>query len=78
MIITTRSIGFSLHNYPCDYWRFGEDDFKFIFSDFEISVIKEDISQPGIFIKAIKPYNFKELDLSKYELYNIIERKRTL
>ena len=32
LLITTRSPGFELHDYPADYWRFTTSDFKEIFS----------------------------------------------
>ena len=32
LLITTRSPGFELHDYPSDYWRFSYDDFERIFS----------------------------------------------
>lgn len=78
LIITTRSKGFGFHEYPHDFWRYEEDDFKYIFSDFIINSIEKDTLAPGIFIKATKPKKFNEVDLSKYELYNIVEKKRTL
>lgn len=78
LLLTTRSIGFGFHGYPCDFWRYQEEDFRFIFSDFDIKAIEKDTLAPGVFIKAIKPKNFIEVDLLKYELYNIVEKKRIL
>jgi len=68
--LTTRSIGFGKHNYPYDWWRYQKEDMEYIFSDFEIQKIEIDPC-PGIFIKAKKPINYKEKDLSLYRLYNI-------
>jgi GT2 family glycosyltransferase/2-polyprenyl-3-methyl-5-hydroxy-6-metoxy-1,4-benzoquinol methylase len=32
LLVTTRSPGFELHDYPADHWRFSKDDFAKIFS----------------------------------------------
>ena len=78
LLLTTRSIGFGFHEYPCDFWRYEEEDMNYIFSDFIINKIKKDSLAPGIFIKATKSNSFSEVDLLKYELYNIVEKKKTL
>ena len=71
IILTTRSKGFRLHNYPHDFWRFEVEDMKNIFSDFIIEKIDSDPCAPGVFIKATKPENFIENDLSNYEVYRM-------
>lgn len=71
IVITTRSIGFSKHNYPYDFWRFEPKDMNFIFQDCLIEAIERDPYAPGIFIKVKKPLNFHEVDLSNYKLYDI-------
>lgn len=76
MLLTTRSVGFPVHSYPYDFWRYGADDMRAIFSDCVIEKIEEDRPDPGIFLKARKPAAFLENDLSGYELYSIITRKR--
>ena len=77
ILITTRSKGFPYHPFPYDFWRYELEDFKEIFSDLEIlSLEKDNIKSPGVFIKARKPQNFKERDLSDYKLYSIITNKR--
>lgn len=76
ILITTRSHGFKYHSYPYDFWRYEIDDMKNIFSDFEILSLKKDRQDPGVFIKAKKPYKFIEKDLSDYRLYCIISNKR--
>ena len=78
LILTTRSFSFPKHDFPHDFWRYEEEDFRFMFSDFVINQTKKDTIFAGIFIKATKPSNFVEVDLSKYELYNINEKKRIL
>jgi len=75
IILTTRSKGFGLHNYPVDFWRFEVEDMKHIFSDFIIEKIDTDPYGPGVFIKAIKPETFVEIDLSDYEVYSMPQPK---
>lgn len=77
LYLTTRSKNFPYHGYPYDYWRYEIDDMKLMFSDLDIDVLVKDHSPlwDGVFIKAKKPVNFKEADLSKHSLYSIISRK---
>lgn len=42
ILITTRSKGFTLHNYPVDFWRYEVSDMEKIFSDFTKVIIKPD------------------------------------
>ena len=77
LLITTRSKGFGLHEYPADFWRFEVEDMQAIFSDFEIEVISRDHLGPGVFIKARKPDTFQERDLTNQPLYSIIKDRRT-
>jgi len=45
LIITTRSPGFELHDYPVDYWRFSHEDFVEIFSPLgELLLVKDDMT----------------------------------
>lgn len=76
ILLTTRSAGFAYHAYPHDFWRFEVEDMRAIFSDCVIEKIEADAQEPGVFIKAVKPADFSEKDLSGYELYSIIERRR--
>lgn len=72
LILTTRSKGFPLHGYPSDYWRYETGDIDEIFSDFMIEANEKDTDDsPGVLVKAIKPFNFSENNLSNYELYSI-------
>lgn len=78
LLLTTRSKGFPFHGCPLDFWRFEEDDFRTIFSDFTIETLEQDAPQtPGVFLRARKPMTFVETDLAAHELYSIITRRRT-
>lgn len=76
ILLTTRSYGFPYHPSPTDFWRFEIDDMETIFSDCEILTLEKDREFPGVFIKIRKPIDFKEKDLSNYELYSIINHKK--
>lgn len=76
ILITTRSFGFNYHAFPYDFWRYELDDMKTIFSDCDIVSLQKDPKEAGIFIKAKKPKNFAENDLSDYLLYSIVSNKR--
>lgn len=52
LVLTTRSVGFPLHEYPGDYWRYSVNDLCRIFSDFDIQVAQPDPMVPGAFIAA--------------------------
>lgn len=69
ILITTRSKGFSKHDFPSDYWRFEIDDMKYIFSDCADVVIEPDLSMPGVFVRAIRTE--KLLDLKDYEVQSV-------
>jgi SAM-dependent methyltransferase len=64
LLITTRSPGFELHDYPADYWRFTYGDFEKIFQPLGDTIaIQNDLSMGwpcgiGILVK-------KKLDQSK-------------
>jgi SAM-dependent methyltransferase len=68
ILITTRSMGFSRHCHPYDYWRFEEEDMRKIFADCEIIKTEKDIYAPGIFILARKPHDFRECFLDEVEV----------
>ncbi|MFX0133373.1 MAG: class I SAM-dependent methyltransferase [Candidatus Hodarchaeota archaeon] len=76
ILITTRSYGFPYHGYPYDHWRYEIEDMKYIFSDFIIKKLEKDKLASGVFIKAIKPKDFIENDLTNYKLYSIILNMR--
>ncbi len=76
MLITTRSLGYRYHGWPYDFWRYEASDMERIFSDCQIIKIEQDMDEPGIFLKAIKPANFMENDLAEVELYSVVTETR--
>ena len=76
ILITTRSPGFHYHGYPYDFWRYEIQDMENIFSDCIIEKIEKDPISPGVFIKARKPRDFVEADLSGYSLHSVIFNRR--
>ena len=84
ILVTTRSRGFEFHGYPDDFWRYELEDMKAIFSDCEILMLEKDNSEilsktnrPGVFLKARKPMDFKEKNLSGILLYDINSGRRS-
>ena len=75
--VTTRSLGFPCHMHPHDFWRYEIEDMKIIFSDFEIRRLRRDCQEPGVFLKATKPPNWIQADLSAVSLYSMILGRRT-
>lgn len=76
LLLTTRSRGFARHyEHPGDYWRFSLDDMRRIFSDLSIEVLCEDPGGsgggPGVFLKASKPVNYQEAELSAISVYSM-------
>ncbi len=79
LLLTTRSPGFPFHGYPGDFWRYKVEDIRTIFSDTTIERLEtDDPTSPGVFLKARKPIQFFEADLSQYRLYSIIRRRRII
>ena len=76
LVVTTRSYGVDFHRQPYDFWRYQKDDFELIFGDLAIDDLQLDPTDPGLFIKARKPANFVERDLSEHKLYSILRQKK--
>lgn len=72
IMITTRSKGFSRHDYPGDYWRFEIEDMRAIFADCNIISLQSDPQVPGVFILAKRPvFDCEKVDLSGYEVMRV-------
>ena len=67
ILLTTRSPGYPLHEYPSDYWRFTRSDMVNIFEDFYIRTF-DDPSCSGVFVVGVKPNNWVSADLSNFEV----------
>lgn len=78
ILITTRSFGMPYHSWPYDFWRYEKEDIEEIFADFDVLALERDTCDPGILLKARKPNEFQEKDLSKYHLYNIVAGRRCI
>ena len=76
LFITTRSKGFNYHGHPYDFWRYELEDFQTLFSDMEIIKLEKDSLRPGVFLKACKPKNFTEKDLSEVALHSMVMDQR--
>ena len=76
VLITTRSYGFPLHEYPTDNWRFEVTDMCHIFGDFSDLVVENDTQDIGVFVKGKKPINHAHTDLTSCKIYNINYDKR--
>lgn len=61
ILLTARSPGFALHDFPGDYWRFTEDNMREAFADCEPHV-EHDPEAPGVFMHAIKPINWQDYE----------------
>jgi SAM-dependent methyltransferase len=55
MLMTCRSPGFALHDYPGDYWRFTVENIRAAFADCEVVDLREDPEAPGVFLHAVLP-----------------------
>jgi SAM-dependent methyltransferase len=77
VLITTRSKGFVYHGWPYDFWRYEPSDMEAIFSDFEIEALEsEHPGCPGVFLKARRPRQLAERELSGLSLYSIVHDAR--
>lgn len=76
ILITTRSEGFPLHDYPEDHWRFSLEDMSEIFKGAYFHTLREDPEQAGVccLVKNRPGYGLRSLDTIK--LYNINSGER--
>lgn len=75
ILVTTRSPGFAYHGYPYDFWRYELKDMERIFQDCRIEKLEPDPDK-GVFIKCVKPADFKEADLASCALYSMLTGAR--
>lgn len=64
-LITARGPGFPLHGYPYDWHRFTMHDFRRMFADFEICVVRDDPQYPGVLLLARKPLAWCPVNLAE-------------
>jgi len=55
LVVTTRSAGFPLHDFPGDYWRFSTGDLEAILGDMSDLRVEPDPESPGVFAAARAP-----------------------
>jgi hypothetical protein len=63
LLLTARSPGFKLHDYPADWWRYTLDDMRKIFADFEILALDPDGQAPGVMLFARKQQALRVVNL---------------
>ncbi len=76
LLITTRSLGFPIHGYPHDFWRYELADMPQILSGMNIESLESDPYAPGVFLKARK-LDAPATGLDEYELYSVVRRRRS-
>lgn len=56
MVITTRAVGFPLHCYPADHWRYTPEDFGIMFRDYRVIYLGDDhdLGSPGVMFVGVK------------------------
>jgi SAM-dependent methyltransferase len=74
ILITTRSEGFPLHDYPEDHWRFSLDDMCAIFGTYH--TLREDPEQNGVLCLIRKRPGYALRPLDDIKLYNINSGER--
>ena len=76
LLLTTRSKGYPLHDFPSDHWRFEVDDMKRIFADMDVLTLESDPQDPGVFVAAVDPEMYSSIvDLSEITVYSMAEKK---
>jgi len=78
LVLTTRSIGFKIHGYPYDFWRYQPEDIRFILRDFTDLLVEEDELAPGVFAIARKPITWQPVNLSTIALHSVVTRGRVI
>jgi|GEM_PF-1798579 len=76
IFIVAPSHDFSYHEYPYDFWRYEQEDFEEIFSDFIAVHAETNFLYNMTYLHAQKPETFIENDLSRHALYCIVTDKK--
>ena len=76
ILITTRSPGYPNNAFPHDFWRYDQADMRVLFADFELLALQDDPTRPGVFLKARKPLEWVEADMSGHALYSVVTGSR--
>lgn len=76
IIVTTCMPGHYYHPHPDDFWRYTPEDFREIFSDCRIDAVASDPRTLGVYIRATKPKQFTENNLSAFKLTSIVTGTR--
>ncbi len=75
IVLTTRSKGFGLHNFPHDHWRYEVEDMRTIFKDWFVRILA-DPDEPGVFVGGVKAPLSKMPEIPPLALYNINRDER--
>lgn len=75
LVVTTRSRGFPLHDFPADYWRFELEDFAAIFVDMEPLALERDPQVAGVFFAGLKLEHAAPADLASVEPWSMVDGK---
>lgn len=70
LILTTRSIGFGVHAFPDDYWRFSLEQMRQIFADLNDLKVETDGEVPGVFVCGRKS-EAASVDLSMINVFDM-------
>jgi SAM-dependent methyltransferase len=55
LLVTTRSAGFPLHDFPGDFWRFSVSDMRAMLGEMTDLEVMTDPDAPGVFAVAVRP-----------------------
>ena len=79
-MITTRSRGFPLHDYPGDFWRYEPDDMRARSADCDLVRMERDEADPGIFVVVRTPEDpaWGTLSIKPVALWSVHSDTRSL
>jgi SAM-dependent methyltransferase len=77
LLITTRSKGYPFHGAPYDFWRYETSDLERMLCDLSVEAIESDSDDdPGAFVRARKPEDFREAALNDLALHSVLLNRR--